>query len=544
MPTMFPMPDEYGGAFEGLTDEQRKRFLEEYAPGAISTGPVTRGAQGFTPLPMPKVSASGAASMPAPAEDSDLMRRFMGAQQKGARNATLSGLGASLDNAGRLYAGLPERSGGADPSIRSRPVADVMQAEGLKAQQRNTARQTELDAVNLAKTKAETARAEAGARSTEADEKREAALADPKSPESAALRETATALLVDQYGAPTIPTDKLASMSGIQIREALKFGTSRLNADAQAFIGQQRVNNEREAARTAAYLRSQGIESAEYIAQLVIDSRESEGEKGRELQEELAKARTLLEAQKHERDRSEKLGEREVGGFEFENPSSPPSAEASKKMAAVSIANAAIAGSLNNLEKLFKKHGTEITGDVATTMQSEWKNITDQVRIIGEMGVPNGSDYKMLALQIPQTVGVRAGVTPNSWIQPKFQTLRGQMDRLVGATARAYKFKPKGGLSGVGTADAPAPARTTYADPERPDVDLEADPKPPPVRQTSAGQKPQVPAQVGKPSREDRKFDPTKKEARRVYSKDGQWLRIVYTDGTFGLGPSDKKKGN
>lgn len=36
-------------------------------------------------------------------------------------------------------------------------------------------------------------------------------------------------------------------------------------------------------------------------------------------------------------------------------------------------------------------------------------------------------------------------------------------------------------------------------------------------------------------------LDSTKTEASRTYSKDGKWLRVNYTDGTFGVGPSDRK---
>jgi hypothetical protein len=46
----------------------------------------------------------------------------------------------------------------------------------------------------------------------------------------------------------------------------------------------------------------------------------------------------------------------------------------------------------------------------------------------------------------------------------------------------------------------------------------------------------------GAPSRPDKGLDPAKKETSRTYSTDGQWMRVLYEDGTFGLGPSDRKQ--
>lgn len=526
----FAMPTEYEeGAGDdplaSLTDEERKRFLEQYDPSPVHTGAVTRGAQGFAPLPTPRGALTPdreglVAATPPPADD--LMSRFMAAQQKGAGNAAFANIGGRLDNYARVFAGIPERQVETD-AVRARPAQELMQAEGVKSQQRNLARQTELDGVNLDKTRAETTKAQASARATEADEKREAALADPKSPDSASLRATASALLKDSRGESMIPHDKLEAMSGVQIRDALKFGTSQINAESMAGYRQAQLEQQGEQSRRDAALRAEGLAIQEYIANLNIDSAEARAEAERELREKLAKVDADAKIAAAGRERSEKMGERAVGGFEFADPASPPSADGSKKMAAVSIANDSIAGSLNNLERLFKDHGTEITGDIATMMQSEWKNITDQVRIIGEMGVPNGRDYEMLALQIPKTVGLRAGVTPNSWIQPKFATLRGQMGRLVGATAKAYKFKPVGGGATTGTADNPAPSGGTY---EMPDAGVKPAPKPKPAK---------TKAVVGQPSRSDRKLDPTKKAVKRTVTKDKRYVREDYEDGTYGL---------
>ncbi|AAK94391.1 virion structural protein [Myxococcus phage Mx8] len=54
--------------------------------------------------------------------------------------------------------------------------------------------------------------------------------------------------------------------------------------------------------------------------------------------------------------------------------------------------------------------------------------------------------------------------------------------------------------------------------------------------------KPQQTSQAGRPARADKKLDPGRKEASRTYSKDGKWMRVVYTDGTYGLAPSDRRQ--
>lgn len=467
MATFLPMPDDYG---DGLTDEERKRFLESFAPSPIHTGAVTRGVQGFAPVgslaPMRADSTATPASRP-PAVDSDLMRRFAEAQQVETRGDTLGTLGASLDNYARLYVGLPERQ--VPRSTRS-PTSSVLEAEGLAAKQRATARQQELDAVNLDKTRAETQRAQAAAKSTEAEAKREAALADPKSRESAALRETAAALLVDQYGKPTIPPEKLATMSGQEIRESLKFGTSRLNADAQAFIGQQRVNNEQRANEVAAWLRKEGLETQYDIAALMAELRESEGQKNRELQEVLAKYKVDTEKEKSARERGEKLAEREVGGFEF-LPGRTPSHEGAKIMAAAAVQIGRIEGALANLRSLYAQHGTELFGTKAGLMESEFMAITNAARVMNDMGVPNGKDYEMLAKELQDPTTLRDLFTSKGRNLAKMDLMGQRMQNLANITAKVYGYRRESPRTG--TASNPARSNPTYETPSGKPVEVD-----------------------------------------------------------------------
>jgi hypothetical protein len=141
-----------------------------------------------------------------------------------------------------------------------------------------------------------------------------------------------------------------------------------------------------------------------------------------------------------------KLAERNVGGFSFD-PKNPPSADAAKKMAEAAIAKDKMIGALDRMEKLFDDHGTEAFGEHASSMESEWKQITDQVRIIQDMGVPNGADYPMLAKQIPNPTGWGSKLQSKASIKAKFPALRRQIEETVSATAKAYKYKPDASAS-------------------------------------------------------------------------------------------------
>lgn len=212
------------------------------------------------------------------------------------------------------------------------------------------------------------------------------------------------------------------------------------------------------------------------------------------------------------------LAERNVGGWRF-NPQDPPSTDAAKQMAKVSIENDTISPSLNNLERMYSSLGSEQIGRAAGAMESEWINITNRLRIINDMGVPNGNDYLMLAKQLEDPTELRAVLTSRARGLEKMRTLRRQVKTLVDATAKAYKYTPAGGAAPI----EPTPAfRSTQVTPPTPQQ---------PTRAPAAGE----------PSRPDRKLDSTKTEERRSYSKDGKWMKVYYTDGTYGLAPSDKR---
>lgn len=142
-----------------------------------------------------------------------------------------------------------------------------------------------------------------------------------------------------------------------------------------------------------------------------------------------------------------KLAERNVGGWIFD-PKNPPTADGSKKMAAATIAREKILSALDRMEKLYgNTNPAEFLnpmGEAASKYEADWKEVTDQARIINEMGVPNGADYTMLAKQIPNPVGM-AGITKTpSAIRAKFPALRTQINQTVKSTAHAFKFFPEG----------------------------------------------------------------------------------------------------
>lgn len=153
--------------------------------------------------------------------------------------------------------------------------------------------------------------------------------------------------------------------------------------------------------------------------------------------------------------RAGELAERNVGGFEID-PANPPSADASKKMAEAAIARDEIMGSLSNLERLYSSLGSEQVGARAGEMESEWMNITNRLRTLNEMGVPNGADYAMLGKQIEDPTEWKAVTTSKGRGLAKMKTLREQIARKMSATATALKFRPAQGAAATKRSMAPA----------------------------------------------------------------------------------------
>lgn len=448
-------------SLEDLTDEQRQKLLEDFAPGPLSTGPMARGAQGFAPLPLPSTPAAfeSEGSTARSGIDPDLFARFAAAQQRGAKLDTLNALGHGFGADASLIAGTGVNTIERDARRRGQPMAELSARLGAERSIQQLDRQRELDAVNLAKTKADTRKSEVAATASEADAKREAALADPASPESNALRATASELLKDRISPKT-----LATMSGVQLREALKYGTSMVNAESMAqFRGEQLAQQDRNAA-LARQVQMEALAQGWDIFNATAEQREWMFNREAEIRKELAEIAAQKEAAKHERDRGEKLAEREVGGFKFA-PGRTPSLEGSKIMAGAAKEIGRIRRSLTNLRELYAIHGTELFGTKAGLMESEFMNITNAARVMNDMGVPNGRDYEMLAKEIQDPTTLKDLFTSKGRNLAKMDLMRRRADELANDTAKIYGYEPETTPSApprVGTPENPSRGPSTF----------------------------------------------------------------------------------
>jgi len=385
-------------ALDYLSDAERKKFLEQFSPGAIHTGPMARSAADFTPM-APAVRERALSPDRPPLtpdadvvtppvrlasgdDDGDLMRRFMEAQQTGAGNAAFNRLGSRMDSFARTYAGV----GGPgaiqeDASLRGRPVADLMQAEGVANAEKARTRQQEVDSVNLAKTKAETRRAEASAEATEQEAAREAALATVDSTETQAVRKTAGELLKGRVSPET-----LATMTGAQIRDtALKFGVSLTNAEAMAGYrsGQQEIAERRLGLEEE--MRRAGLSLDQYRAMLAKQGLDLDAER---VKNEAAR----IEA---DRQRSETPKGTVVPGYEFA-PGAAPSPDDAKKVKASLASADRLQGDMAELRDLYQKHGTKLTGPVATRMRQLARSIELEAKTVAELGALTGPDLSLV----------------------------------------------------------------------------------------------------------------------------------------------------
>lgn len=498
-----------------LTDEEKQKLLADFAPGPIHTGPMTRGAGAFAPRVARTPGASFESEAASPkGVDPDLFARFAAAQQRGAKLDALNALGHGFGADAALIAGTGVNTIAREPGRRNQPIQELSARLNAERSIQQQDRQKELDAVNLAKTKADTRKSEVAALADEAEAKREAALADPASPESTALRATASELLKGR-----ISPETLATMSGVQLREALKFGTSMVNAEAMAEYRNSQMEQSAQNSALDRQLRAEALAQGWNIAQLTASQREWMFEREAQLRKELAELAATKEATKNARERDEKLAERAVGGYRFA-PGRTPDADSAKKMREVAIDIGKLRRSLKNLRDLYSKHGTQLFGEHAGLMESEFMAITNTARNLNNMGVPNGADYMMLAKEIQDPTTLRDLFTSRERNLAKMDILEKRMGALVDDTAKVYGYEAESG------------ANTPRVPMHGGDLGVKSS--------TAPSKKPAAPASKGKMVKRP-PLDPTKEVARRTYSTDGKLMRVVYTDGTVGYGPSDRK---
>lgn len=249
---------------------------------------------------------------------------------------------------------------------------------------------------------------------------------DPSSPASKRKQMLVKATLGDVYA-----DDEIAQMAEADADEALKYGSMRGTRE----VGREGHTDSNERARL------EREERARIWSQRMGLEYDKMSLQERLAADRLASAAADRDARLAKDTRT--LNERNVGGYAFD-AANPPSADAAKKMADVSIQSKTITGGLDSLEKLYRGSGTEITGETAGTMAAEWKNLTDMLRNISNMGVPNGKDYEMLAMQLENPTELKSFLTSKARGLAQMATVRKQIQRLVQATAEAYKYKAEG----------------------------------------------------------------------------------------------------
>lgn len=272
----------------------------------------------------------------------------------------------------------------------------------------------------------------------------EAALRDPFSPESqrrrAALERANPALARSVGAGPDTSWADVEALAPVVARAGPLAARGVDQALREKALGIQAEAEKRKAAefgQTMEQRKAEALQRAkDNAAQRGLGwARLSLDEQQMMVDEEIAKLKIDATGTQH----AQKLAERGVGGWEFD-PADPPSTEGAKKMAEVSVAQDELLGSLDRLEDMYSRAGTEIQGPDAGVMSSEWMNITNRLRTVNEMGVPNGADYLMLGKQIEDPTTLRNLTTSKARGLAQLRTLRDQVRRKVEATARAYKY--------------------------------------------------------------------------------------------------------
>lgn len=181
----------------------------------------------------------------------------------------------------------------------------------------------------------------------------------------------------------------------------------------------------------------------------------------------LAEEKLKAEAAAKQKADAEKKQQLEVGGFAFAD-NRLPSADAAKQMKDVAIQSQKIQNDLARLRNLYKEHGTELFGEKAGEMESAFVSITTNLRLMNEMGVPNGRDYEMLAKELADPTTWKDAFTSKGRNLTKLDSLSRRVDTNVAETAKVLGYTPDRQRARVGTRENPAPSNPT------PDIDLDA----------------------------------------------------------------------
>lgn len=145
----------------------------------------------------------------------------------------------------------------------------------------------------------------------------------------------------------------------------------------------------------------------------------------------------------HASEQTQKINERNVGGFSID-PQDPPSPEASKKMAETKIAYDRVKEQIQRLDGMLKANGSEVIGDKAGEMGVVWSDLTTALRLFDQMGVPNANDYVVLAKSVTDPTSEEGVKTSTSRMRAQLREVQRKMELALRATASAYKFRPAG----------------------------------------------------------------------------------------------------
>jgi len=365
---------------------------------------------GGTALPTPDgglaramAQQEGTASKPAEETLADV-------QQRAAQQRALAGLARAGSRMGAAIAGVKPEDGAADDLEKG---ADQTVRDYLQRKQ----------AAEFDKQKAE-----------------EDALKDPTSAQSKRFQMAVSKALPGVYS-----PEEITLMAASDKDTVLNLGKMRATLDERA----QQAKEDRSSRESIA---------AENRAAREAEARQRSLDRG--LQWKIAQqnhqdALKAKEGQKEE-DFERKMAERNVGGYTFD-PKNPPTADGAKQMAHITTARDEVLAGLDNLEQKIKENGSEMFGATAGDMESDWMNITNRLRNLNQMGVPNGKDYEMLAKQLVDPTSMAAMTTSSDRMLQQIKTLRRQMGQTVDATAKAYKFRPAGGGATASAAPPPAP---------------------------------------------------------------------------------------
>ena len=419
---------------------QRRLAAQAVAPSGLD--------ESVLEVPVPRSQKTSPAAAAPTATDADFNARRAAASRTALVNDVLSGATEGFDRATEWIAG-------PGPGVRARDRNAVANAEAAFAkseEERRLLAQRAADkpladarkAAELEKLKADTAKAKAATITAEGDAAYEAALRDINSPETQAMREYAVSMSGGKL-------TNAANLNGLQLREAVKTATSQLNAEAMAGIQRDRLT---QSAKDAAASRALAIRSLELQIE-ALETRNENARLDREQAKELAGKKYELERLKIEaaKDNKEaantfKMGEREVGGFRIKE-GRVPSADSAKQLRDLAIESGKIEYSLKRLDDLYAKHGTELFGRYAGEMESEFMAISNALRVMNNMGVPNGRDYEMLEKELADPTTRKSFFTSRGRTQAKLKALGDRVRNTVDMSADKMGYEREGAVPRV-----------------------------------------------------------------------------------------------